>query len=170
MANYKYQHYLPSGHQKLFSCDDDSRGFVCKYDKRNNVVYSVMQNPKNHGGKKHLYSYPSSLISSEEQKIYLEQKYFSHDGQFVGVIQKLINNSEITDDDVYQITKYIANINNRHPAILEDNEKDVTQIALNTMLGNDSNLIDFLTSEGVEFIPEDNEDFVKISNLREMLK
>lgn len=168
MSSYKYQHYLPSGHQKLFSNQVDSDGFVFKYDKTKSVVYSNRQNPKNHGGRRHLYSYPDGLCNSEE-KTYLEKNYFSQDGNFVKVVKKLLSSKEVDDSDVYQITKYIANINNRHPSALESQGYDVTQMALNHLFGFDSKLTEAFKSE-VRFIPSDESEFIKVTSLSYMLR
>ena len=169
MTNYKYQHYLPVGHQKLFSSETDGRYFVCKYDKRKAIVYSNTQNPKNHGGKKHLYSYPDGLIASSEKKTYLERKYFSSDGDFVSAVKKLISGTKADEKDIYQISKYIANTNNRHPENLNNNEKDVTQSALEHMFGHDSELASLFGSLDIVFVPEPEDEFVKVSSLKYML-
>lgn len=170
MANYKYQHYLPSGHQKFFSSENGSQKRVCKYSKIKQIVYTTLQKPKNQGGRKHLYSLPDGLVTSDEQKTYLEQKYFCHDGQFINVINKLISNTEINETDVYQITKYIANINNRNPFQLDNKEKDIKQLALEHIFGHDSKLIDLFKAEDVEFVPQSGEDFRKISSLQNMMR
>jgi len=143
---------------------------VYKYNKKKFIVYTTPQNPKNQGGERHLYSFPDGLVTSNELKTYLEHKYFCHDGQFISVIKKLISNTEINENDVYQITKYIANTNNRHPVSLNNKEKDVTQLALEHMFGHDSKLIDLFKSEDVKFVPQSKEEFLKISSLQNMLR
>jgi hypothetical protein len=168
MSSYTYQHYLPAGHQRLFSNQAGSGEFVFKYDKTKSVVYSNSQKPKNHGGKSHLYSYPNSLCDSDEQT-YLEQKYFSQDGDFVAVVKKLLSSKEVDVTDIYQITKYIANMNNRHPSTLETQEHDITKMALEYLFFFDSKLTDFFKSE-VEFIPSDEGEFIKIMSLSYMLR
>lgn len=168
MASYTYQHYIPAGHQALFS-DGRIKNFVCKYDCGKSIIYSRLQNPKNHGGKNHLYSFPSDLVLNDEQKTYLETHFFSQDGQFVGVVKKIMRDEPISENDVYQIIKYIAGMKNRHPSTIKSKEKDVTQSALEFMFGGDSKMIELFKSEGVRFVPKSEGDFVQASSLNEML-
>ena len=170
MANYKYQHYIPAGHQALFSDGSSTKNFVCKYDCVKSIIYSRLQNPKNHGGKNHLYSFPSDLVLSEEQKTYLETHFFSQDGQFVGVVKKIMRDEPISENDVYQITKYIAGMKNRHPSIIKSREKNITQSALEHMFGDDAKMIEIFKSEEVKFVPKSEDDFIQASSLNEMLK
>ena len=169
MTSYKYQHYIPAGHQALFSDGSSTKNLVCKYDFGKSILYSRLQNPKNHGGKNHLYSFPTDLIINQEQKTYLETHFFSQDGKFVDVVKKIMRYEPISTNDVYQITHYIAGMKNRHPITIKNREKDVTQSALENMFADDPKMIELFMSEGVKFVPKSEEDFVQVSLLKEML-
>lgn len=164
MANYKYQHYIPAGHQKLFStCDNKS---IFKYDVNSSIIYKHSQNANNFGGQNHLYNFPSDLAS--DKTTYLEKEYFSQDGEFLISAKKIINKSELTESDLYNITKYIANINNRHPEQLSTSYNNQTSTILSVLFSNDKVLVDYF-SKLIQVEEKECDTLRKASSLIKML-
>ena len=169
MASNKYQHYIPAGHQALFSSATDSSGCVYKYDSQKSIVHSRLQDPRRYGGENHLYSYPDNVVTSNQEKTSLETDFFSQDGEFVRVVKQIIKGEQSSPEDIYQIQKYIAITNNRHPSTINykrDKRGDLASTIIEEIFALNSRASDMINEFDVKLEIESQESISKVCMLR----